>query len=165
MCDFCHPSYIYDANIQCQYVDIATDNGSGCDGGTSVSKPKRRTLSCHTSSTGSSMGSISVSSNAAHSKGKTSAKRSKVKSEAPISGDPVENSHHSDINGLPDFAMARWTTSFLPMLYSRLASALNPWEPYERDSSLVNVVQEIIDGVYPKSGYRVKLGDKIFIKV
>ncbi|KAH9992963.1 hypothetical protein BJV74DRAFT_713691, partial [Russula compacta] len=63
---------------------------------------------------------------------------------------------------LPDFAKARWVMSFLPTLYARLASALNPWRPYNVGSDLVDTVQEVVDFVYPGSGYEVKLGDKIY---
>jgi hypothetical protein len=115
------------------------------------------------------MASISVSSKAAHSKRTVPTKPSKDNSKVPVSGGPVKTAHRSDkgsdVDGLPEFARARWTTSFLPMLYSCLASASNPWELYEADSDLVGTIQEIVDVVYPKSGYRVDLGDKIFLTV
>jgi hypothetical protein len=160
---------ICDANSQCQLVDLATESDSGCNVGASKLKPKR-VQGRHSSNsfTGHSTESISVNSvhsKAARSKGNAPAKPSKVKSEGPISGASVETAYRSDVEGLPGFARAQWTASFLPTLYGCLASASNPWELYERDSNLVDTIQEIVDVVYPNSGYRVKLGDKIFMMV
>ncbi|KAH9995455.1 hypothetical protein BJV74DRAFT_739415, partial [Russula compacta] len=55
-----------------------------------------------------------------------------------------------------------WSTSFLPTLYRRLGSAKNPWKPYKDGSSMLDMIQEILDMVYPNSGYRVRIGDKIY---
>lgn len=96
----------------------------------------------------------------------------KVKSEAPIvkmESIPLvpvltlDNSVNSD--GLPEFAKAGWATSFLPTLYAYLSAAPKPFEPYAKGSNLVATVQAIVDIVYPRSGYRVKLTDKIYTMV
>lgn len=68
-------------------------------------------------------------------------------------------------DGLPMFTRAKWSTSFLPTLYACLGAASNPWKLYKDGSSMVDTIQEILDMVYPNSGYRVKLGDKIFSMV
>ncbi|KAH9984631.1 hypothetical protein BJV74DRAFT_776087 [Russula compacta] len=54
------------------------------------------------------------------------------------------------------FARVKWSTSFLPTLYRRLGSAKNPWKPYKDGSSMLDMIQEILDMVYPNSGYRAK---------
>ncbi|KAH9970817.1 hypothetical protein BJV74DRAFT_718903, partial [Russula compacta] len=51
---------------------------------------------------------------------------------------------------------AKWSTSFLPTLYARLRSSSNPWKPYEDGSSMLDMIQGILDMVYPNSGYRAK---------
>jgi hypothetical protein len=71
----------------------------------------------------------------------------------------------SETDGLPAFAMAKWSTLFLPTLYACLGSATNPWKLYENGSSTLDAIQGILDLVYPDSGYRVKFGDKIFSMV
>jgi hypothetical protein len=68
-------------------------------------------------------------------------------------------------DGLPVFTRAKWSTSFLPTLYACLGAASNPWKLYEDGSSMVDTIQDILDIVYPNSGYRVLLGDKIFSMV
>jgi hypothetical protein len=70
-----------------------------------------------------------------------------------------------ETDGLPGFAKAGWTASFLPTLYSYLSAANNPWELYAKGSNLVKTIQNILDTVYPGSQYEVQLGDKIFTMV
>ena len=100
------------------------------------------------------------------SKGKALASLTKVKSESP--GTLTENISYAptfETDGLPDFVRAGWSTSFLPTLYCYLSAAPNPWELYKKGANLVNTIQEILDTVYPRSAYKVKLGDKIFTMV
>jgi hypothetical protein len=51
-----------------------------------------------------------------------------------------------------------WSSS----LYACLGTAPNPWKLYENGSSIVETIQCITDLVYPCSGYRVRISDKIF---
>ena len=67
-----------------------------------------------------------------------------------------------NIDTLPEFAQSTWSTSFLPMLYSRLGSAPNP---FLIDTDMVNAVQEVVDIVYPGSDYQVRVNDRIFTLV
>ncbi|KAH9965081.1 hypothetical protein BJV74DRAFT_745813, partial [Russula compacta] len=57
---------------------------------------------------------------------------------------------------------AKWSTSFLPTLYACLGSSSNPWKPYEDGSSMLDMIQGILDMVYPNSGYHVRISDKIY---
>jgi hypothetical protein len=134
-------------------VAISDSDSSNQEKPVQRSKPKR---AAHTASTRST---------AARPKGNAHAKPPKVKSEVPISAASAGTTSRKDIDSLPDFDKARWVTSFLPTLYARLASALNPWRPYNVRSDLVDTVQEVVDFVYPGSGYEVKLGDKIYTMV
>ncbi|KIM80299.1 hypothetical protein PILCRDRAFT_49899, partial [Piloderma croceum F 1598] len=68
----------------------------------------------------------------------------------------------SDVDGLPEFARAAWSTSFLPTLYDSLACASKPWDLPGDGSDMVKFIQEILDSVYPGTGYQVKLNDRIF---
>jgi hypothetical protein len=68
-------------------------------------------------------------------------------------------------DGLPEFAKERWPLHFLPTLYACLGSASDPWKLYKNGSSMVATIQDIVDVVYPNSGYRVRLGDRIFTMV
>lgn len=70
-----------------------------------------------------------------------------------------------ETDNLPAFARAKWSSSFLPTLYACLGTASNPWKIYENGSSIVDTIQGITDLVYPCSGYRVRIGDKIFSMV
>lgn len=101
------------------------------------------------------------------SKGKSLASLTKVKFESP--GALTEHIPYYaptfETDGLPDFVRAGWSTSFLPTLYCYLSAASNPWELYKKGANLVNTIQEIVDTVYPRSAYKVKLGDKIFTMV
>jgi hypothetical protein len=104
---------------------------------------------------------------------KAKSKSSKLKCEASFSSISTNSSVReipiSEINGpyngLPEFAKVKWSSSFLPTLYACLGSASNPWKLYEDGSSMVDTIQCILNAVYPNSGYRVKLGDKIFSMV
>ena len=100
------------------------------------------------------------------SKEKAPASLRKVKSEsldALTENIPYAPTFETD--GLPDFVRAGWSTSFLPTLYCYLSASPNPWELYKKGANLVNTIQEIVDTVYPRSAYKVKLGDKIFTMV
>jgi hypothetical protein len=68
----------------------------------------------------------------------------------------------SDLNVLPEFARAAWSTSFLPTLYSRLACSN---DPFVIDLDLVTAIQEIVDIVYPNTTYKVRLNDKMYSMV
>ncbi|KAH9988441.1 hypothetical protein BJV74DRAFT_885329 [Russula compacta] len=85
---------------------------------------------------------------------------SKSKSKASINS--VQEVLTAETDGLPMFARVKWSTSFLPTLYCRLGSAKNPWKPYKDGSSMLDMIQEILDMVYPNSGYHVRIGDKIY---
>jgi hypothetical protein len=89
-----------------------------------------------------------------------------LKSEEPsFSASSPVSGNSSETDGLPMFAKARWATNFLPTLYLRMASAPNPWQPYNNGSSLLETLQVILDVVYPKSGYIIKVGDRIYSMV
>jgi hypothetical protein len=77
------------------------------------------------------------------------------------SGDP------EDASGLPEFVRAAWKSKFLPTLYAYLGSLERPWDLSEGlgGSDDVKVIQMLIDIVYPQSGYKVKLNDRIFAMV
>jgi hypothetical protein len=64
----------------------------------------------------------------------------------------------SDIKTLPEFVRATWSSRFLPTVYNCLACSL---DPFVVDIDLVKAIQEILDIVYPASGYKVRLNDKI----
>jgi hypothetical protein len=70
-----------------------------------------------------------------------------------------------ETEGLPAFAKAKWTSCFLPTLYACLASATDPWQLYGEDSTFIITLQGILDIVYPKSGYNIEVGDKIYSMV
>jgi hypothetical protein len=63
---------------------------------------------------------------------------------------------------LPKFARSAWVTRFLPTLYAYLGSLNKPWELSEPGSDEVQTIQMLIDIVYPQSGYKVQLNDKIY---
>jgi hypothetical protein len=92
----------------------------------------------------------------------------KVEDDAPIivaSNSDITPLASLDDN-LPQFAHSAWASRFLPTLYAFLGSLKNPWElsdPKETDD--VKAIQMIIDIVYPCSGYKVKLNDKIYLMV
>jgi hypothetical protein len=96
---------------------------------------------------------------------KGKAKALNVKTEASFSSASTNSSIDGPCDGLPEFARVKWSTSFLPTLYACLGSASNPWKLYEEGSSMVDTIQGVLDMVYPNSGYRVKLGDRIFSMV
>jgi hypothetical protein len=100
---------------------------------------------------------------------KAKAKSSKMKSETSFSSLSTDRIREIAVlvttDGLPVFAKAKWSTSFLPTLYACLGAASNPWKLYKHGSNMVDTIQEILDIVYPNSGYRVLLGDKIFSMV
>ena len=92
----------------------------------------------------------------------------KVKKESPVSevsSPEIVLLSTSDVDGLPEFVRAAWSTSFLPTLYDALACAPKPWDLPDEGSDMVKFVQKILDAVYPSSGYRVKLNDRIFSMV
>lgn len=93
----------------------------------------------------------------------------KVKSEVLLADSPtigaLSVARAYDTDGLPLFAKGRWCSSFLPTLYACLGSATNPWRLHEDGSTFLISLQVILDAVYPKSGYSITLGDKIYSMV
>jgi hypothetical protein len=77
--------------------------------------------------------------------------------DTPSSGDSRE--------GLPEFARSAWVSRFLPTLYAFLGSLERPWELSEQGSDDVKEIQKLVNIVYPGSGYKVKLNDRIFSMV
>jgi hypothetical protein len=75
----------------------------------------------------------------------------------PSSGDSEE--------GLPEFARSAWVSRFLPTLYAFLGSLERPWELSEQGSDDVKEIQKLINVVYPGSGYKVTLNDRIYSMV
>lgn len=112
-------------------------------------------------------GSTATSASAGASKGKAPAKPMKVKSEVPVKTEstPLQQAPNDDLDGLPEWAKASWSMSFLPTLYAYLSAAPKPFELYAKGSNLLATIQEVADIVYPRSGYRVKLTDKIYTMV
>lgn len=90
-----------------------------------------------------------------------------MKKEAPVSvgSSDIVLLSTLDVNGLHEFTRAAWSTSFLPTLYDSLACASKPWDLPGDGSDMVKFIQEILDSVYPGTGYRVKLNDQIFSMV
>jgi hypothetical protein len=64
--------------------------------------------------------------------------------------------------GLPQFVRSAWASQFLPTLYAYLGSLEKPWELAEPGSDEVQTIQMLVDLVYPQSGYKVQLNDKIY---
>jgi hypothetical protein len=97
---------------------------------------------------------------------KTKAKLPNVKNESSPSEStaniPATIVLTSDLNSLPEFARAAWSTAFLPTLYKRLACSP---DPFVIDSDLVKAIQEVVNIVYPDSIYHVRFNNKIFTLV
>jgi len=119
---------------------------------TSHVKPKA--TSCTNSATARSTSALSRTTN-------TKAKLSKMKSKASFLSASTNSIHvlpvlDIDADGLPTFARANWSTSFLPTLYALLGSSSKPWKLYKKGSGILETAQEVINIVYPNSGYHVK---------
>lgn len=71
----------------------------------------------------------------------------------------------AEITTLPQFAQAGWSTIFLPTLYSSLGCSLQPFNKYNKDASIVPLLQQVLDIAFPGSDYKIKWGDKICIQV
>jgi hypothetical protein len=99
------------------------------------------------------------------------ARRSEVKAELSVklegstSAGSISSASIQDIETLPEFCRATWSTRFLPMIYHRLGAARKPWELADGDAGMVEVIQEVLDYAYPGTTYTVKHGDKIFTMV
>jgi hypothetical protein len=99
------------------------------------------------------------------------ARQSKVKAEPSVKleGSTSASSNPSastqDIETLPEFCRATWSTRFLPTIYHCLGAAPKPWELADGEAGMVEVIQEVLDYVYPGMTYTVKHGDKIFTMV
>jgi len=138
-------------------VEIGSDDGSGEEMPLDVPKAEPKPISRKTV--------FKPSAHPTSSAMKESA--AKVKKEGPASvGSPdIVLLSTSDVDGLPEFARAAWSTSFLPTLYDALACAPKPWDLPGDTSDMVKFIQGILDAVYPGTGYRVKLNDRIFSMV
>jgi hypothetical protein len=162
-----HASQFAKLIIDLQLALVISDGDESDNGkiviASSCVKPKVIARSTNTASQLSAM-STSASSGTSNAK----SKQSKTKSEASFSSSSANGVHEipaCETDGLPAFARVKWSTSFLPTLYACLGSSSSPWKLYEDGSSMVDTIQGILDMVYPNSGYRVKLGDKIFSMV
>jgi hypothetical protein len=88
-----------------------------------------------------------------------------VKLEGSTSAGSILSASTQDIEILPEFCRATWSTRFLPTIYHRLGAAPKPWELADGEAGMVDVIQEVLDYVYPGTMYTVKHGDKIFTMV
>jgi hypothetical protein len=139
-----------------QFVEIDSDDGSDEETSLDVREAELKPV-----------GHKTVSKPSARPTSATKESTTKVKKEAPVSvGSPdIVLLSTSDVDGLPEFACAAWSTSFLPTLYNSLGCAPKPWDLPGDGSDMVKFVQEILDTVYPGTGYWVKLNDRIFSMV
>lgn len=138
-------------------------DGDDSDNGTTAAASHVKPKVVSQARTKTVTGPIAARSNPASRASKASSKALKSKSKASVNS--VQEVLTADTDGLPIFARAKWSTSFLPTLYARLGSASNPLKPYEEGSSMLDMIQGILDMVYPNSGYRVRIGDKIYSMV
>jgi hypothetical protein len=83
-------------------------------------------------------------------------------------GKPESNSSTSsslarstEVEGIPEFARAAWTTSFLPALYNNLYLSERPFKDFLKGQEVVQRIQTLVDVVYPDSGYCVRWGDDL----
>jgi hypothetical protein len=88
-----------------------------------------------------------------------------VKLEGSASASSISSASTQDIETVPEFCRATWSTRFLPTIYHRLGVAPKPWELADGEAGMVEVIQEVLDYVYPGTTYTVKHGDKIFTMV
>ena len=108
-----------------------------------------------------------MSASARASKGKAPAKPVKVKSEVPVKMEStsLQWAPNDDLDGLPEWAKASWSMSFLLTLYAYLSAPPKPFELYAKGSNLLSTIQEVANIIYPGSGCCIKLTDKIFTMV
>ena len=66
-----------------------------------------------------------------------------------------------ELDQLPPFARAAYTSVFLPTLYNRLGASKKPFTEFSKGDEMVAAVQEVVDRVWPESGWTVKWGDKL----
>lgn len=71
-----------------------------------------------------------------------------------VSGDP-------SVFSLPEFVRAGWVSRFLPTLYHRFGSCIDPWNTFSKGDDMLKIVQELINTVYPDNVYHARWGDKI----
>jgi hypothetical protein len=88
-----------------------------------------------------------------------------VKPEGPTPASSISSASIQDIETLPEFCRATWSTRFLPTIYHRLGAAAKPWELADGEAGMVEVIQEVLGYVYPGTTYTVKHGDKVFTMV
>ena len=65
------------------------------------------------------------------------------------------------VSGLPSFVRANWVSRFLPTLYHRFGSSLEPWKEFSKGEEMLLVIQEVVNAVYPGNSYRAKWNDQI----
>ena len=66
-----------------------------------------------------------------------------------------------EVDQLPHFARAAYTSVFLPTLYHRLGCSPKPFTEFSKGDGMVAAVQEVVDCVWPESGWIVRWGDKL----
>lgn len=77
-----------------------------------------------------------------------------LNNQAAVSGDP-------GVFSLPEFVRAAWVSRFLPTLYHRFGSCVDPWNTFSKGDDMLKIVQELINTVYPDNVYHARWGDKI----
>ncbi|KAF8149985.1 hypothetical protein B0H34DRAFT_731990 [Crassisporium funariophilum] len=91
------------------------------------------------------------------------AKSEAVKREASdsIIATPVSVSA-TDADGLPMWLKPDWSTRFLPTAYHRLFSSADPLREFNKSQAFIDILQELLDIVYPGHTYTVQWNDKVF---
>ncbi|KAF7977690.1 hypothetical protein HWV62_2940 [Athelia sp. TMB] len=67
----------------------------------------------------------------------------------------------SDLDQLPHFARAAYTSVFLPTLYHRLGCSEKPFTEFSKGDEMVAAIQQVVDCVWPESNWTVRWGDKL----
>ncbi|RDB20421.1 hypothetical protein Hypma_012520 [Hypsizygus marmoreus] len=65
---------------------------------------------------------------------------------------------------LPQFVRAQWATCVLPTLYRRLFCSDDPFTSFYKGDAFLQIVQEVLELVFPGTSYQVVRGSKLFDK-
>jgi hypothetical protein len=165
VCFLCNAIHLHNPYLHIQFIHIESSSESNSDNvhDSETKSQVRPKPIIHCIAAAAPGGSTATSTSAGASKGKALAKPMKVKSEVPVKTEsiPLQQAPNNNLNGLPKWAKASWSMSFLPTLYTYLSAATKPFELYVKGSNLLATIQEVADIVYPGSGYHIKLMDKI----
>lgn len=79
---------------------------------------------------------------------------------APKTEVPIEES--ISVTSLPEAVQMHWNSELIPSLLEAAGCNSNPWNFEKDDNMFIDVLQDLVDNIFPEMQHDVVKGDKIY---